>query len=262
MTVDKRKVLSLEDRIPKIKEHRKRKANRRLIFLISLFFLLIILVIYFQSPLSHVANIKVEGNESVPDLSIIQESGLEKGDNIWKLDRKKIVQKLEEHQEIKEAKVKVGFPNTAVLEVVEYDTIAYVSTGTEFHPILENGLIVNHPEGEVPVSAPILSNFKENQILEEMAKELKKLPPEIVNVISEIHYTPKKTDKYHITLYMNDGYEVTATILSFSEKMIHYPSFVSQLDPKVKGVIDLEVGSFFKAYEPGEENGEGDGQEE
>lgn len=257
MTVDKRNVLSLEDRIPKIKEHRKRKANRRLIFLISLFFLLIILVIYFQSPLSQIKEIKVQGNESVPDQVIVERSGLKKGTNIWKLDKKVAVEKLENHQEVKHAKVKLGFPNTIYLQIQEYDTIAYVSTGTEFHSILENGLIVeNSPEGGVPVSAPILSNFNEDGILEDMAKELKELPPEIVNVISEIHYTPKKTDKYHITLYMNDGFEVTATILTFSDKMVHYPSFVSQLDPKVKGTIDLEVGSFFKAYETKDSKGE------
>lgn len=248
--VNQRKVLSLEDRIPKIKEHRKRKANRRLIFLISLFFLLIMLVIYFQSPLSHVNEITVQGNESVPDQLIIDKSGLKKGANIWKLDKKKVIQKLENHEEVKHAKVKIGFPNTVKLQIQEYETIAYVSTGTDFHPILENGLIVkNSLEGAVPVNAPILSNFNEDEILENMARELKELPPEIVNIISEVHYTPKNTDKYHITLFMNDGFEVSATILTFSEKMVHYPSIVSQLDPKVKGVIDMEVGSFFKAYE-------------
>lgn len=260
--MDQKKVLSLEDRIPKIKEHRKRKANRRLIFLISLFFLLILLVIYFQSPLSHVSEIKVKGNESVPDQTIIKRSSLKSGDNIWKLDKKKAVQKLEDHQEVKHAKVKIAFPNTVYLEIQEYKTIAYVSTGTEFHPILENGLIVeSRPKGGVPVNAPILSNFKEDAILENMAKELKALKPEIVNVISEIHYTPKKTDKYHISLFMNDGFEVSATILTFSEKMVHYPSIVSQLDPKVKGVIDMEVGSFFKAYETKGAGGEGEQQQ-
>lgn len=247
--MDKGKVLSLEDRLPKIKEHRKRKANRRLIFLISLFFLLIILVIYFQSPLSQIKEIEVQGNRSLPDKSIIQSSGLEKGQNIWKLDRKSVENKITAHQEVKQAKVSRKLPNSILLKVKEHDTIAYVSTGTEFHSILENGLVVkNNPKGEIPVSAPILSHFHEDEVLEEMAKELKQLPPEIINTISEIQYNPKKTDKYHIDLYMNDGFEVSATILTFSEKMKHYPSYVSELDPNVKGVIDLEVGSFFKAY--------------
>ena len=78
-----------------------------------------------------------------------------------------------------------------------------------------------------------------------MMKELDKLPSEILNSISEIYYSPKKTDLYHISLFMNDGFEVSATLRSFSEKMVHYPSIISQLDPNKKGLIDLEVGSYF-----------------
>ena len=77
-----------------------------------------------------------------------------------------------------------------------------------------------------------------------------------LNSISEIHYTPKKTDHYHISLFMNDGFEVSATLRSFSEKMAHYPSIISQLDPNKKGIIDLEVGSYFKAFEPEAEEAE------
>jgi cell division protein FtsQ len=63
---------------------------------------------------------------------------------------------------------------------------------------------------------------------------------------------------------MNDGFEVRATLRTFSDKMVHYPSIISQLDPNKKGIIDLEVGSFFKAYEsegaePSENEGEGEG---
>ena len=84
-----------------------------------------------------------------------------------------------------------------------------------------------------------------------MIKSLENLPTEISNSISEIHYTPKKTDPYHISLFMNDGFEVSATLRSFSEKMVHYPSIISQLDPNKKGIIDLEVGSYFKAFRIG-----------
>ena len=51
-------------------------------------------------------------------------------------------------------------------------------------------------------------------------------------------------------LYMNDGNEVSATIRTFAEKMVHYPAIVSQLEPYQRGVINLEVGSYFKAFEP------------
>ncbi|MBM7715584.1 cell division protein FtsQ/DivIB [Siminovitchia sp. FSL H7-0308] len=259
--MDKGKILSLEERIPKIKEHRRRKANRRLIFLISLFFLLIVCVIYFQSPLSHVKQIQVHGNEAVTSEEAIKMSKLKRGLSIWEIDRKQAVKDLKSHPEIKSAAVRIGFPNTVHINVKEYAKIAFVSTGTEFFPILENGkILTDNPKMEIPGNAPILNGFEENHILEEMAKQLMELPPEIVNAISEIHYSPKKTDQYHISLYMNDGFEVSATILTFAEKMIHYPSFVSELDPQKKGIIDLEVGSFFKAYESDNKEEKEEGQ--
>ncbi len=115
---------------------------------------------------------------------------------------------------------------------------------------MDNGKIIKNREAnKIPVNSPILLDFKEGGALNQMVKDLENLPSEISNSISEIHYTPKKTDPYHISLFMNDGFEVSATLRSFSEKMMYYPSIISQLDPNKKGIIDLEVGSYFKAFE-------------
>lgn len=104
-----------------------------------------------------------------------------------------------------------------------------------------------------------MRGFEEDDVLKKMVKELGELPEEVQHLISEVNLDPKKTDQFHLILFMNDGYEVSATIRSFSEKMVHYPSIVSQLDPSVKGIIDLEVGSYFRAYETeGEQSDEED----
>ncbi|MBS4177207.1 cell division protein FtsQ/DivIB [Lederbergia citrea] len=245
--MQKGKVLSLEDRIPKIKEHRKRKANRRLIILLSLFFLLIACVVYFQSPLSQIKKIDVLGNATVTIDEVLSASGLKAGNNIWKIDKAKAEENLLALPEIKSAKIKIGFPNKVVIKLKEYPAIAFMNSENHFYPILENGVILKKNKGAY-VNAPILTNFKKGVILEELAGQLKQFSPEILNAISEIHYDPKKTDKYHIYLFMNDGFEVNATIPTLASKMVHYPSIISQLDPNVKGVIDLEVGSFFRAY--------------
>lgn len=132
--------------------------------------------------------------------------------------------------------------------------MAYLSNNGKYAPILENGTVLEElATGEIPVYAPVLIGFKEGKALKLLLEELDKLPVEIQNAISEIHYAPTKTDAYHIVMFMNDGFEVNATSRTLFEKMIHYPSIVSQLDPKVKGVIDLEVGSYFKAYKNAEQ---------
>ncbi|MBY0120789.1 FtsQ-type POTRA domain-containing protein [Bacillus sp. S/N-304-OC-R1] len=248
--MEKGKVVSLEDRIPKLKQQRRRKANRRLIFLLLLFFTLISFIIYFQSPLSHINKIEVKGNTIYSQDDLISVTGLSKEINIWKVEEKDIQGKLEKLPEVKSAKVQIQLPNSVEISIQEYKRIAYIMKEKTYLPVLENGKVLNSSKtSEIPANAPILIGFSEGNELNEMIKELEKLPEMVLNSISEIHHTPKKTDTYHVSLFMNDGFEVSATVQSFSEKMTHYPSIVSQLDPAKKGIIDLEVGSYFKAYE-------------
>ncbi|MGG1678804.1 cell division protein FtsQ/DivIB [Neobacillus sp. NRS-1170] len=244
------KIVALEDRIPKLKEQRRRKANRRLVLLLILFFIMIVAVAYTQSPLSHVKTITIKGNEIYSKDEIIRKSGLSNNTNIWKVRKDTVASKVEQLTEIKKADVKRKWPNTILIQVEEHKRIAYLKKDKSYLPVMENGQILKNRKTEmIPVDSPILFDFKEGAAMNEMVKELKSLPIEIANSISEIHYTPKKTDRYHVSLFMNDGFEVSATLKSFSEKMVHYPSIIGQLDPNKKGIIDLEVGSYFRAFE-------------
>ena len=101
----KGKVISIEDRIPKLKKIRKRKANRRLILLLSLFFILIGCVLYFLSPLSHVKNVEVKGNRYLSDEQIIKLSDINKDQSIWKIDTGQAAAHLKENPEIKSVSI-------------------------------------------------------------------------------------------------------------------------------------------------------------
>lgn len=246
-------VISIEDRIPKIKQQRRKKANRRLIFLLLLFFILISIILYFQSPLSRVQSINVEGNIIYSKDKIISSAGIAKDVNIWKINEKEIEQQIKNLAEVKAVSVTTKLPTTVKINIQEFKRIAYISEGKNFIPVLENGKILQEEEtNNLPLNAPILFDFTENDALKEMIIGLDELPKEVLNAISEIHYEPIESDAYHIYLFMNDGNEVSATIRTFAEKMSHYSSIIGQLDPNQKGVINLEVGSYFKAFEPEE----------
>lgn len=257
------KIVSIEDRIPKLKQQRKKKANRRLTMLLLLFFMLIAFIIYFQSPLSQVKTIKISGNRAYSVKEITETADISDDTNIWKVKGKEIEGKLNELPEVRGAEVSIQWPNTVSIEIKEYKRIAYISKGKSFLPVLENGEILDEKKtSNLPLNAPVLYSFSEGEQLKVMIENLEKLPPEVLNSISEIHYTPKKTDAYHISLFMNDGNEVSATIKTFAEKMSHYPSILSQLHPEQKGLIDLEVGSYFKAYEQSEGAEHGESEED
>lgn len=243
------KVISIEDRIPKLKEQRKKKANRRLIFLLLLFFSLIAIIGYFQSPLSYVSSITVQNNIVYDTDFIISESGITLDDNIWSLEKDKIVEKLKELPQIKSVEIVIKFPNHILINISEFRKIGYVYTNGNYIPVLENGKLLQEEQVDsVHSHAPILFSFQEGTILDEMIKELEVIDEYVLNSISEIHSNPKASDQLAISVFMNDGNEVLATIRNFAEKIKYYPEIVSQLEPGKKGVIDIEVGSFFYEY--------------
>jgi cell division protein FtsQ len=245
-----KKVVSLEDRIPKLQQQRKQKTNRRLISFLSVFFLLILLVIYFQSPLSKVASISVEGNETVDSNKIIEMSGISTSSDFWNINSDKIKTAVGKHLQIKSVTVKKKIPNHIVLMVEENESIAYLEREGAYLPILENGQVLKDRKESAPADAPVLINWKSEEAINEMISELKKISPSIFNSISEIHHIPDKTDPWLVRLYMNDGYEVIASVRTFSKKMETYPAIISQLDEDSIGVIHLEVGTYFESYEP------------
>ncbi|WP_312095317.1 FtsQ-type POTRA domain-containing protein [Niallia sp.] len=250
--MEKGKVVSLEDRIPKLKEQRRRKANRRLIFLLLLFFLIIVCVIYFQSPLSHVKNIKITGNHLYTYKDLEKMSGINSETNIWTIKKDQLAAKLKESGGIKSAKISISFPNTVLIDVKEYRKIAYFEVENEFIPLLENGdMLHDRAMKNSPYDAPLVKDMKseDEKVITKIGEELSELPASVYNAISEVRYTPKNTDKWHVTVYMNDGNQVLASLSSFSDKMKHYPSIIAQLNTDKKGVIDLEVGSYFKAFD-------------
>lgn len=246
----KGQVVTIEDRIPKLKEQRRRRTNRRFIFYIFIFFFMLIVIIYLQSPISHVGRIKVTGNHFVSTSEIIKLSDLTDRTSFWKVDTQDVSAKITEHKELEKAIVKKELPNVITIKVTEHQRIAYLEKGNFLYPVLETGKTLSPVSKEtLPSDAPILVDFKSNEDLKEMTGELSKLDESIKNRISEIYLTPEPSDPMHLTLYMNDGYQVSATIRSFSEKMRAYPAIVRELAGNKNGLIHLEVGSYFESFE-------------
>lgn len=243
----KKKIISIEDRIPNLKKERKKKANRRLIFYLSIFFLLILIIVYLQSPLSNVKQIMVTGNTLLSKEEVIEESQLTNKTNIWSINKSKINKKMMKHPVIKSVDIEKTLFGKVNINVVEHDLVAYREEDKRFSPILGNGTVLD--EVSFVGNAPFLIDFNEEDLFESMIQELQDLPRNILNLISEIHWQPKEGNKYKILLYMNDGFIVDGSIRNFAEKMQIYPSIVSQIDSNKKGIIHIGVGAYFEEFE-------------
>jgi len=257
-----KKIVSIEDRIPKLKENRKKKANRRLVMYLSLFFLLIVVILYLQSSLSNISKINVHGNTNIDKETIVSLSGLSTQENFWKVDADAVQKRVEEHDEINSVQIDKDFPSTISIKVSEFERVGYVQQDGAYYPILETGERLTSYSLSSPSSdAPLLKGWKKQTYLEEITRELRQLPKGVTRQISELSWTPTEKNPYKIHLYMNDGFEVKASIRNFSENMRTYPSIVSQLDPNQKGIIHIDVGAYFEEYPSPEAQGESNNED-
>lgn len=248
--MSKKDVVSIEDRIPKLKQARKKKANRRLIFYLSIFFFLISIIVYMQSPLSDIKEINVSGNIHITDEDIVTQSGLTMNSNIWMIETEDIEKTILKNPIVDDVQVNRSLPWTVNIELVEHNIIGYVKEERTYIPVLKNGVqLDSYGSSTFHGNSPVLIGFNESEILTKMASELNKLDQNIAKLISEIYWKPSDDNKYGILLYMNDGYIVDGTIRDFAEKMDVYPSVVSQLEPNTKGIIHMGVGVYFESLE-------------
>lgn len=261
MYLAKQKVVTIEDRIPKLKQRRKQKANRRLIMYITFFFLLLSGILYFQSPLSKIGEITITGNQNITSEQISKLSKLNVGTSFWKVNQDEVKQNIKKHPEIKEVTIQKIFPNDIKINVSELKRVGYISGPNTFYPILENGKIIENAQKfgskAIPVDAPILVDW-DDEALKLLTKELNKIQPSISKLISEIHHTPTEYDPLQMTLYMIDGYEVKATVRNFAKNITAYPTIVSELDPSLNGYIELDVVPTFIPYEKESTSEEGE----
>lgn len=244
------KVIDIEDRIPSLKEKRRRRTNRNFLFLLILFILLLAVLLYFQSPLSKVRGIRVEGAALQSEEEYIRASGIRTGDALWGFDAEEAEQSVKGLGGVEEAKVIRTDFRDVVIRVDEFETVALIQGKSGFLPVLADGSVFGKGS-DTPPPAPILADFGKTE-QKKMVAELGKLPSSITSLISEL----KHTGDGSITAYMTDGYEVRGIISGFAEKMEYYPSIVAQLTEEGKGVIDLEAGVYFTSYEKIYGNGE------
>lgn len=246
------KVIDIEERIPTLREKRRKRTNFKFIFLIVIFLVTLFLLLYFQSPYSEIKNVEVIGAELVDADFYREQSTLQTGDSMWGFKVTDVSDKISGEHWVKDVTVKRKWLTTVQIVVEEWEKVAYISLENELYPMLENGDIFKEASSLAPIDAPLFLEFEDEKLRKRVLEELAKLDSTVLSLISQINSTPSSADPYALTLFMNDGYEVRAEVTTLAEKLNYYPSIVAQIEStgsSEKGIIDIEVGSYYKSYQ-------------
>ncbi|GLC87552.1 cell division protein FtsQ/DivIB [Lysinibacillus piscis] len=243
------KVIDIEDRIPTLKKRRKKRTNRKFIVLILLFFIVLAVLLYFQSPYSTIDRITVQGAQLAEEQYYVQTSKLVAGNSLWGFKVKDVEALLQKDTWVKDVQVKRTWFRGVTIHVQEWKKVAYVIIDGVYYPVLENGKRFEQKGKDIPIDAPVFIGFKGDKKIQKLVQQLAKLNPEVLALISQINTNRSETNPNAIKLYMNDGYEVRAIIQTLAKKLNYYPSIVAQIQNLEKGIIDLEVGSYYRSFQ-------------
>lgn len=222
----------------------KRKKRRELIFIVTLFLIVIAVFSLLFSNYLKLKTIEVEGNSQITKEEILEAGNINNNLRTWSIKDDEIRNNIQSRFEIfKSVTVQSKLPSTIKVKVEEYTFIAQnKKEDGSLEIIMENGKPYS---GKVRnnYNLPILENFKDDSSkLDEVYKNLNKLKEDVRLQISEII----NDEGDNVTIYMKDGQKVKALRASFSDKLNYYDEISRYIEDKNNTTLNLINGAYLE----------------
>lgn len=232
------------------REIKKQRPNYWAVGFIFIFFISALVLIFFQSPLSKIQRIEINGQLTLDREEILTQISLEPGVQFFEWDRVAAAHQLKTNPQVKEARVTKVFPGKVVIDIREWERVGLWQSGDQMtgklFPVLENGAILESPwQGDV--DKPLLRDWENKSQVKAISQELAKVEPEILRNLSEIHPEPSETYDDAVRVFTDEGNEVITRIATFHDNINQYRDFI---DPNQRGIVHMTYSKDFGWFEP------------
>jgi cell division protein FtsQ len=236
----------------------KRLGKKPLVFIVVLFFVLIFVAVFVESPLSKVRTITVSGTSQVDPADVIKYSGIEKGESIWKVHAGEVEQQVTSKLPlIQKVDVSAHYVTGQVEIAVAEKSFAavYISNAKQYR-VLNDGTIFDQIPLGSAINMPIISadtmedvsigQKLKNKQLDVLCSQIFNLPPGLLQLVSEIHVNSDDT----WTAFMKDGNEVIMPSGTLNQNLKPYPDFKKQLEDKKQPPGTIHIYNGQPVYHP------------
>ena len=220
------------------KRKSKKKFNVKKFIRFILVILIISICIYFLIN-AKTRNIVILNNDYYNDEEIIETANIQNYPKFLLLNRSAIKKKLLKLDLIEDVKItkKLGF--ILQIDVKEQKVLYYIRSNDEYKLSTNENIKLDNIIG-----MPTLINFVPEDIEKDFVKGLTKVDKSIINMVSEIEYSPSEFDTKRFLLYMNDGNLVYITITRI-DLLNKYVDVIKKVGTK-KGILYLDSGNYFE----------------
>lgn len=208
--------------------------------------LLILLSLYFITPLGSLKNLVVTGNERVSQDEIIKATQIDSRDYTLTtfLNRNLYANNLKKANAwIEKAEISYQFPITFKIQVTEYKILAYEASTGNIYPVISNGTVINQPVKKEALPENYMRlNLSDKAKVKKLVQELSDVPDSIKNEIQTVDLTPSKATKDLLTLTMRDENKIIVPLSDIHKKLPYY----SRVHPLLTepSIVDMEAGIF------------------
>ncbi|WP_172194146.1 cell division protein FtsQ/DivIB [Saccharibacillus qingshengii] len=237
----------------------RRRGRWKLWFVLILLLAAILSVVFFQSPLSRIQQIEVEGNVYVDRSAVIEAAGLRIGGQFFASSSSNVEQRIVSNlRAVEGATVKKRFPGKILLTVDEYDPVAYeLLEDGSIQALLGSGAEIPLRDQGLPAEKPMLTEWagKEEQKAA-LCRALASVPDSLLSDLSEImpFSTPSFPDK--IKVYTRSRFEVETTISLLKDKLEILGGITETQSPGKIKLLEADDFTPFIQSETEEEGGE------
>jgi cell division protein FtsQ len=246
---------TVQSQIPALKKAKPVKRNgRRIIYLLSGLFIVLLIILFFQSSISKIAQIHITGFELSSEAAIGQASGISIGDSYFYTSSVKIAERVKALKTIDTVKITKKFPGFIHIEVKEFQRVAYQLTNEgDMEAILADGSIVSLKGRSLPIDRPIMSGWKDNDPWKnKLCAVLVQIPEALLSDISEIKPNPSVAYEDKIKIYTRSLFEVNTTIGYLLEKIPYMSSLINETKEKqnsTDGILSLLDSNYGDRFE-------------
>lgn len=244
-------------------EKYKRKMLIRRIIASSVLGVIVILCICLFTPIFGVDKITVEGNSILKSEELISTSGIEMGDNIFSVNAKKAVKKLEKLPYVEDAEIIKKFPAKLTIKIKEAKNDIIIDTPDVFLIATINGKVLDKKTDVNKYPVPVVKGIKVEsadigKALQPKDEEKAWQGMEYVKCFYGSDYWSEINEFYvsdlsNFMLIMRSGMRVTFgpidTIESLQRKIEMLDAIIPQVKPNERSYLDLTTDEgYFGEY--------------
>ena len=220
-----------------------------LIILLTLFLVGYGCYYFFKMPIK---NIYITGNNLLSDNEIIKTANIKNYPSMFEVSNDEIKNNLKKIPLISEVKIKRNIFGKLTLNITEGQILFYNLNKNKL--VLDDGREIDDSQNYKGI--PTLINYVPDKIYKKLIKSLQKVDTNVIALISEIEYSPSKSndeiiDDTRFILRMNDSNTVYANLLNI-KNLNHYKEIYSTLNNE-KGNLYLDSSNeenfYFQKYE-------------